>query len=406
MHAQREAPLGQALSMMSLTEADERPRVNAPDADPSRHGADLHGPTVDGLEARIFTVPTEQPESDGTLAWASTTMVLVEVTSGQTRGLGYSYADATAAQLIRDRLADEVRGAPLMDVSAAWWRMVEALRNVGRPGIGMTAVSAVDVALWDLKAKVLGLPLDRLLGRVREAVPIYGSGGFTSLSIDELGAQLSGWTDQGIRAVKMKVGREPGADPERVRAARAAIGPEPTLMVDANGAYDRKQASRLAWDFVASDVRWFEEPVSSDDLEGLRALRADVPPSMEIATGEYGYDAIDFVRLLDGAVDVLQADATRCGGITGFMRVAALCEARSMPLSTHTAPALHAGLGCAARPVRHLEYFHDHVRLEAQLFDGVPRVRNGALQPDPQRPGLGLALREADARQYELGPTA
>ena len=362
-----------------------------------------HGSTIERLEASAYTIPTERPESDGTLTWDATTLVLVEAISGETRGLGYSYADATAAQLIRDRLAAVVRDTPVLDVTAAWWRMVAALRNVGRPGIGMSAVSAVDVALWDLKAKVLGLPLVGLLGSVREAIPVYGSGGFTSLGLDELASQLRGWTDEGIGAVKMKVGREPDADVDRVRAARSAIGPEPILMVDANGAYDRKQAAHLAREFGALGVRWFEEPVTSDDLDGLRALRGAVPASVEIAAGEYGYDAVDFVRLLDGAVDVLQADATRCGGITGFLRVAALCEAHSMPLSTHTAPALHALLGWVARPVRHLEYFHDHVRIEARLFEGVPRLREGALWPDPARLGLGLSLREAVARDYEVG---
>ena len=201
----------------------------------------------------------------------------------------------------------------------------------------------------------------------------------------------------------MKVGRDPAADAERVAAARAAIGPEATLMVDANGAYDRKQALRLADAFAAQDVRWFEEPVTSDDLAGLRLLRDRVPAELEIAAGEYGYDAVDFLRLLEaGAVDVLQADATRCGGISGFMRVAALCEARSLPLSSHTAPALHAVLGCAARPVRHLEYFHDHVRIEDRFFDGVPAPRQGCLRPVRERVGLGLELREDAARQFEI----
>ncbi len=362
---------------------------------------------VEAVSVRVFSVPTERPETDGTLTWESTTMVLAEVSSGDQVGMGYSYADAAAARVIRSDLGDELRGHPVTDIPGAWWRMVARLRNIGRPGIGMTAVSALDVALWDLKARILGLSLADLLGVVRDGVPAYGSGGFTSLSVPELQAQLRGWAEAGMPAVKMKVGRDPAADPERVAAARAAIGPETTLMVDANGAYDRKQALRLAHAFADEDVRWFEEPVTSDDLEGLRLLRDRAPAGIEIAAGEYGYDAIDFVRLADaGAVDVLQADATRCGGITGFMRVAAICEARSLPLSSHTAPALHTVLGCAARPVRHLEYFHDHVRIEDRFFDGVPKLREGCLRPDRERVGLGLELRQDAAREFEIEEAA
>ena len=330
-------------------------------------------------------------------------MVLAEVGCGEVRGLGYSYADPTAAGIIEAHLAGIVQGSRVVDIPRLWWRMVSALRNIGRPGIGMTAVSAMDIALWDLKARLLGLSLSDLLGSVRDEVPVYGSGGFTSLTVQELQQQLRGWVEQGISAVKMKIGREPEADIGRVGAARQAIGPAVTLMVDANGAYDRKQALSIGQALAPAGVSWYEEPVTSDDLEGLRLLRGMALPPLEIAAGEYGYDPIDFVRLLDGAVDVLQADITRCGGVTGFLRVAALCEAHSMPLSSHTAPALHVAVGAAARPIRHLEYFHDHVRIEDMFFDGVVSPERGALRPDRSRPGLGLELREGVASQFEMG---
>jgi L-alanine-DL-glutamate epimerase-like enolase superfamily enzyme len=161
-------------------------------------------------------------------------------------------------------------------------------------------------------------------------------------------------------------------DLDRVRAARKTIGSDAELFVDANGAYSRKQALAFADAFAKFGVSWFEEPVSSDDLEGLRPLRKRAPAGMDIAAGEYGYDLFYFRRMLEaGAVDVLQADATRCAGITGFMRVSALCEAHSLPLSAHTAPSLHAHPCCALAPVRHMEYFHDHVRLEHMLLDGA-----------------------------------
>lgn len=279
--------------------------------------------------------------------------------------------------------------------------MVHSIRNLGRPGISSMAISAVDIALWDLKAKLLHLPLVKLLGAVRASIPVYGSGGFTSYSDDQLQRQLGRWAESGIRMVKMKVGREPQRDCERVRCAREAIGKEGRLFVDANGAYSRKQALSLACRFMESDISWFEEPVSSDDLDGLRLIRDHAPESVAIAAGEYGYDAWYFRRMLDaGAVDVLQADATRCGGITGFLQADALCTAYHLPLSAHTAPAIHMHACCAATNSIHVEYFHDHARIENMFFDCMQLPRNGELTPDLSRCGLGLNIRRAEVSRY------
>jgi L-alanine-DL-glutamate epimerase-like enolase superfamily enzyme len=281
--------------------------------------------------------------------------------------------------------------------------MVAATRNLGRPGITSTAIAAVDAALWDLKARLLGVPLVGLLGAVRGSIPVYGSGGFTNYSLDQLKERLGGWVAQGIGRVKMKIGSDPAADPERVRAAREAIGPDAELFVDANGAYGRKQALAKAEVFAEHRVSWFEEPVSSDDLEGLRLLRDRAPAGMEITAGEYGYDLVYFRRMLEaGAVDVLQPDATRCAGITGFLRAGALCEAFGVPLSAHTAPSLHAHPCCALPMARHVEYFHDHARIERTFFDGAQEPVEGHLRPDLSRPGLGLELKESEAARYAV----
>lgn len=358
---------------------------------------------IEDLHVSIFKIPTDAPEADGTFKWNSTTMVLVEASAGGKHSLGYTYASTAAATLIRDDLKDVVCGRDAMSVSGAWEAMVHHVRNIGRPGIASMAISAVDTALWDLKAKLLDLPLVQLLGQVREAMPIYGSGGFTSYSDDKLQEQLAGWVEQGIPRVKMKIGREPDCDPHRVAAAREAIDNEAELFVDANGAYSRKQALELAYVFSEMDVSWFEEPVSSDDVAGLHLLRDDGPLGMDIAAGEYGFDVGYFKRMLDAeAVDVLQADATRCGGFTGFLQASALCEAHHLPLSSHCAPASHLHVGCAARPLIHAEYFHDHVRIEQMLFEGVSQPENGALKPDLSRAGIGLELKRADAEQFRL----
>jgi L-alanine-DL-glutamate epimerase-like enolase superfamily enzyme len=294
-----------------------------------------------------------------------------------------------------------VEGSDALSVTATWSAMGRALRNAGRPGIGSEAIAAVDTALWDLKARLVGVPLATLLDAAHDRVPVYGSGGFTSYSDERLAAQLGGWAAEGIPRVKMKVGREPERDVRRVELAREAIGQEVELFIDANGALTRKRALHFAERYAELDVRWFEEPVSSDDLEGLRLLRDRAPAGMEIAAGEYGYMLPYFERMLEaGAVDCLQADVTRCEGITGFLQVAALCEARSLDLSAHCGPSIHAHPCCAVARLRHLEYFHDHVRVERLLFDGVLEPVDGCLLPDLSRPGNGLELKRADAERY------
>jgi L-alanine-DL-glutamate epimerase-like enolase superfamily enzyme len=357
---------------------------------------------VERVEVSAYTVPTDEPESDGTAQWDSTTIVVVELRGAGETGLGYTYAPAAAGSLVEEKLEDLVRGADALAPAHAWASIAGALRNAGRPGIGFCALSAVDSALWDLKARLLGLPLVDLLGRARDEVPIYGSGGFTSYSLERIREQLGGWVAKGIPRVKMKVSREPDRDPERLDAARQAIGDETALYVDSNGALSRKQA--LAWaDRFAREwgVTWYEEPVSSADFEGLRFLRERGPAGLEIAAGEYAYVPADFRNLVENrCVDCLQADVTRCGGITGFLRAGALAAAFDLDLSAHCAPSASAAACCAVPNFRHLEYFHDHVRLEPMLFDGVLEPDDGVLRPDRSRPGNGLELKRSDAARY------
>jgi L-alanine-DL-glutamate epimerase-like enolase superfamily enzyme len=359
---------------------------------------------IEAVRASAYKIPTDKPEADGTFAWDHTVLVLVEADAGGKTGLGYSYTGAAAVPLISGLLSEAVKNCDAADPPRAWRAMNEKVRNVGRDGLAATAISAVDIALWDLKAKLLAEPLARLFGRYRDEVPIYGSGGFTTYSDDDMRAQLSRWVEEdGCRWVKIKVGSDPERDPHRVRVAKSAIG-ENKLFVDANGAYAVKRALRLAECFAhEADVRWFEEPVSSDDLAGLAYVRGRAPAGIEIAAGEYGYD-LDYFRamLAAQAVDVQQADATRCGGYTGFLQVAALCEAHHVPLSGHCGPAAHLPVACAAPRLRHLEWFHDHVRIERMLFDGAPVPRDGDIRPDLTRPGHGLAFKFQDGERFRV----
>jgi L-alanine-DL-glutamate epimerase-like enolase superfamily enzyme len=361
------------------------------------------GAEVDGLDVAAYTVPTDEPESDGTLSWDSTTIVVVEAHGGGETGLGYTYGPAAAASVVEGMLADVGARSDALAPQQAWTSMRAALRNAGQQGIGALALSAVDIALHDLRARLLGVSLATALGAFREEVPVYGSGGFTSYSLARLREQLGGWSEQGLGRVKMKVGRDPAADHDRLGAAREAIGDEATLMVDANGAFTPPQAIAWAAAYREAGVDWFEEPVSSDDVAGLARVRDASPAGMSVAAGEYAWSLFDAQRLLDGgAVDVLQADVTRCGGPTELLRIDALARARNRPFSAHCAPAVSAHAGCAMESLIHLEYFHDHVRLERMLFDGVLEPEEGALRPASDTPGLGLELRRQDAERYRV----
>jgi L-alanine-DL-glutamate epimerase-like enolase superfamily enzyme len=358
---------------------------------------------IERIGAAAFRIPTDAPEADGTFAWDSTTLVVATVRGGGRTGLGYTYADACITGLICGVLTEAVTGRDALDVPGAWEAMQRQVRNLGRSGLAACAISAVDTALWDLKARILETPLASLLGRRREEVPIYGSGGFTTYADDRLRGQLAGWVQRdGCRWVKMKIGSHPERDPHRVAVARKAIG-DRGLFVDANGAFSARHALGFAAKCAEADIGWFEEPVTSDDPAGLRLVRESAPERMDVAAGEYIFTLDDARRLLEAdAVDVLQADVSRCGGITGFLEIAALCEAHHIDLSGHCAPALHLHAACSAHRLRHLEWFHDHVRIEAMLFDGAPTAKDGAIRPDLGRPGMGLELKARDAEPYRI----
>jgi L-alanine-DL-glutamate epimerase-like enolase superfamily enzyme len=357
---------------------------------------------VEEVHASAYEIPTAtDKESDGTLEWNSTTLVLVELRCGEYTGLGYTYCDTSAAAVINSKLADIVTGADPMMPEQTFARMNVQTRNLGQTGLVAMAMSAVDIALHDLKAKLLRLCLADALPRFHESVPIYGSGGFTSYTPDELREQVEDWMAKGFRSVKIKVGRDKQADPERVKLVRSIVGHDVDVMVDGNGAYVPAEALEWAARFREQGVRYFEEPVTSDDLAGMAAVRRAAPPGMAIAAGEYGWNLPYFQRMLDArAVHILQADVTRCGGVTNMLRVDGLCKARSMPSSAHCAPAISAHVCCAMETLIHIEYFFDHYRIEGMLFEGTLDPHEGLLTPDRSRAGLGLELKRDEAERY------
>lgn len=358
---------------------------------------------IRGMDVSAYVIPSIAPESDGTLEWDHTTLILVEIYAAGQTGIGYTYGDTVIAHFIHNKLRRFIEQQDPMHIPGLWESMVKSIRNEGACGIAMMAVSAVDNALWDLKSKILNIPLASLLGAARASVPVYASGAFTSCSVNQLRIYMSDCLDKGFSQMKMKIGRDRENDLNRVKAARETIGEHAELFVDANGAYDTRTALRLAAAFVDCGVTWLEEPLPSEYPEALAFIRNHCPPQINIVAGEYGYSLPYFKALLQqGSVDVVQADATRCGGISGFLKAGILAEVRGIPFSFHCAPAQHLHVAMALNSFYIGEYFQDHARIEQMLFDDVAVPVAGELSIDKSRPGAGIEFKHQDAEQYKI----
>jgi L-alanine-DL-glutamate epimerase-like enolase superfamily enzyme len=349
---------------------------------------------ITAVRTSVFRFPTPTPEADGTFAWDATTAVTVEVEAGDRTGLGWTYSSPAAAAVVDDELAQVLGRHDAFDIPGAWQALHRAGRNLGTRGL----FAQVDIALWDLKARLLETPLADLFGRVRDRVPVYGSGGFTTFDDAQLTSQVEGWQAAGCTAMKIKIGESWGSridrDLERVSRLRELAGDDAQLMVDANGGYSPGEARRVGAVLDELGVVWFEEPVSSDDVPALELLRGVL--RCDVAAGEYVSEDRDAARLLP-AVDCLQLDVTRCGGYTGWLRCAALAAAAGLEVSGHCAPALHAPVAAAAPRLRHVEWFADHARLEPLLADGVPPVADGTMVPN-RATGHGMTLAAGSQR--------
>jgi L-alanine-DL-glutamate epimerase-like enolase superfamily enzyme len=354
----------------------------------------MTGPPIEDVRCVVRRFPTAAPEADGTFEWNATVAVAVELVADGACGLGWTYSGPAAATVVEKNLADVVRGGDAFDIAAGWGAMHREGRNQGTRGLWLEAMSAVDMAWWDLKARLLDVPLTGLLGRCRDEVPVYGSGGFTTMDAAQLDDQVAEWGDLGCRAMKIKIGEAWGhrveRDIARVEQLRASAGDGVDLMVDANGAYSRGLARRVGAELDRLGVTWFEEPVSSDDPAGLKLLRDCL--ACDVAAGEYVAE-VDDLRALLPSVDCVQLDATRCGGYTGFLRGAAVAAANHLEVSAHCAPALHVPVAAAIPNLRHVEYFADHARLEPGLADGTPEVKGGVIPVRADEPGHGMSLR-------------
>ena len=318
-------------------------------------------------------------------------------------GLGFGDGGRASQTLINDSLKPILIGQDPLCIEKLWDDMFWRLRGVGRKGLAFAAISAVDTALWDLKAKRFGVPLYQLLGPYTDSVPIYGSGGWTHFSIDELVAEQVGYAERGMKSVKLKVGKDFGTsekeDIQRLAAVRDAVGDDVEILIDANNGYYAKQAIRMARAFEPYRVGWFEEPVLADDIDGLAAVAAaiDIP----VATGEHEYTKFGFRELIArGGADIVQPDVGRVGGVTEWMKVAHLAHAYNLPVAPHAFQLVHLHVACATPNLRIVEYLGVNEDFDKLMYTDFPEPVAGMWSPYPDKPGLGLELNPEAVEKY------
>ena len=358
----------------------------------------LHNPDVPAVQDS--TMPPPGPGSGGR------SQLFVHIhTDGGVEGLGVGQASPGVRQVIEHGLKDLLIGQDPFDIERLWDAMFWRVRGYGRKGLAFCALSAVDIALWDLKAKALGLPLFKLLGPFRDSVPIYGSGGWTNFTVDELTAEAMGWVEQGIKRVKIKVGKDFGQsereDIQRLEAVRRAVGDDVAIYIDANNGYYAKQAIYMAKEFERYQVGWFEEPVLADDIDGLAKVAAAT--SIPVATGEHEYTKYGFRELISrGGADIVQPDVGRVGGVTEWMKVAHLAHSFDLPVAPHSVQLVHLHLACATPNLKVVEYMNVGLAGDRVWYTEFPDQKDGMWSPYPDRPGLGLELDPDAVARYSV----
>ncbi|NUW39075.1 L-talarate/galactarate dehydratase [Nonomuraea rhodomycinica] len=319
-------------------------------------------------------------------------------------GFGYSKRAGGPGQYAHAReIAPELLGEDPSDIARLWDKLVWAGASVGRSGLSTQAIAALDIALWDLKARRAGLSLAKLLGAHRDSVRCYNtSGGFLHAPVEQVLDNATAALERGIGGIKLKVGHpDARVDLARVSAVREHLGDAVPLMVDANQQWDRPAAQRLCRALEPYGLVWIEEPLDAYDSAGHAALAASL--DTPIATGEMLTSVAEHAELIRaGAADVIQPDAPRIGGITPFLRLAGLAEHARLQLAPHFAMEIHVHLAAAYA----LEPWVEHFEWLEPLFEERLEIRDGRMLV-PARPGLGVTPSEQARRwttdQCEFG---
>jgi len=362
---------------------------------------------ITDIACEKVSIPLKKPKAISTRSIHRRQLTVVQVSTDEDlTGVGWSWSHAVAT-IVNERLRDLLVAEDPLQTEWLWNRMygAEGTLTYGRRGVAVRAISAVDVALWDLKGKALQMPVYRLLGGCRSCVPVYASGGYyeEGKTADDLADEMVAYVKQGFRAVKIKVGLlSLDEDEERVRAVREAVGPDVALMVDANNAYQPYSAIRAARAFGEYGIEWLEEPVSPDDACGSARVAATV--DTPIASGELEYTRYGFRELIDKqAADIVQPDASVAGGVTEWIKIAALASANRIPIAPHSSQEVHVHLVAATPGALNVEFFDpsaDIVKTE-ELFTTRLTPRDGCL-PVPQKPGFGIELSRKALEKYRV----
>jgi L-alanine-DL-glutamate epimerase-like enolase superfamily enzyme len=368
--------------------------------------ADMQDTVITDVTTTVLRHPDLPGIQDATIrhreSGRGSLFVHIKTASGQE---GLAPGLALSRDVIQRVLKPALVGQDPLCIEKLWDDMFWRVRGFGRKGVAFCAISAVDIALWDLKAKLFGVPLYRLLGPYTDRVPIYGSGGWTSYSEAELVREQTGYVERGIPRVKMKVAKDFGhaeaEDVQRLKAVRKAVGDEVEIYVDANNGYYAKQAIGMARHLADYNVKWFEEPVLADDIAGLAAIaRAiDIP----VATGEHEYTRYGFKELIaQGGADIVQPDVGRVGGVTEWMKVAHLAHAFNLPVAPHAVQLVHLHLACCTPNLKVVECLGTADETDRLWYTEFPEQRDGYWSPYPDRPGLGLELSPEAIRKYAV----
>src|SRR5579885_655069 len=359
---------------------------------------------ITAITTEEFRWPRHKPISNGKHTYTHSGLALVKIeTDAGITGIGLGGGGLVGNATIQ-HLKKELIGEDPIDVERLWHKMWVP-KLIGRRGLTARAISAIDIGLWDIRAKVANLPLYKLLGGFRDRVPTYIAGGYyeEGKGLKELAREMEENVEMGAKAIKMKVGAVSIAeDVERVKTVRAAVGPNVKVMVDANCAYRYYQAIQLAKRIEEYDIFWFEEPVAADDYEGHARLATQT--SIPIATGENEYTRYGFRDLIArGCAAILNADAQVLGGVTEFMKVAALAQAHDLDVAPHGIQNVHIHLVAAISNGLIVEYYRDSVDpMWRKMFKETLMLNSDGTLSPPNRPGLGLEPNEEALAPYRV----
>jgi len=356
------------------------------------------------VKSVLVSIPLEKPKLISTRSIHSREYTVVKVLTDE--GIvGIGYTMGACASIVEKNLRGLLIDEDPFCVEKLWNKMFYGNLRAGRKGEVIRAISAVDIALWDIMGKAVDKPLYKLLGGYRDKVPVYASGGYyqESKGIDGLVKEMTSYVEQGFKAVKMKIGRlSIKEDVERVKAVREAIGDDIQLMVDANNAWDILTAIRIGKELEKYSIFWLEEPVMPDNLHANRKVAdaLDVP----IASGEIEYTRWGFHTLIENrAVDIIQPNAFVCGGISEWIKISALASAWDVPVAPHNAQDIHVHLAAATSNSLNVEYFlpsEDIIKFSELLIE--PNKPKDGYMEVPQKPGLGIDLNEKAIERYKI----